>query len=98
MVVQYDNQNPFGLTENDVLGSFTFSNSPRYNGTLPALPAAAPHTFPYTPANVAFIGGTYVGIEYDLKTPYAYVFNASDRASAKGRHDPGSRLPRAFLA
>ena len=40
MVVQYDNQNPFGLTENDVFGSFTFSTSPRYNGKLPALPAA----------------------------------------------------------
>ena len=46
MVVQYDNQNPFGLTENDVLGSFTFANSPRYNGTLPALPPASTHTFP----------------------------------------------------
>ncbi len=84
MVVQYDNQNPFGLTENDVLGSFTFSTSPRYNGTLPALPAASVHTFPYTPANVAFVGGTYVGIESDLKTPYAYVMNASIARPVKG--------------
>lgn len=84
MVVQYDNQNPFGLTENDVLGSFTFSNSPRYEGSLPALPAASVHTFPYTPANVAFIGGTYVGIDSDLKTPYAYVFNASIARPLKG--------------
>ncbi len=84
MVVQYDNLNPFGLTENDVLGSFTFSNSPRYEGTFPALPAAATHTFPYTPANVAFIGGTYMGIESDLKTPYAYVFNASIARPLKG--------------
>ncbi len=84
MVVQYDNQNPFGLTENDVLGSFTFATSPRYNGTLPALPAASVHTFPYTPANVAFVGGTYVGIESDLKTPYAYVMNASIARPVKG--------------
>jgi hypothetical protein len=84
MIVQYDNQNPFGLTENDVLGSFTFSNSPRYEGTLPALPAASVHNFPYTPANVAFIGGTYVGIDSDLKTPYAYVMNASIARPLKG--------------
>jgi hypothetical protein len=84
MVVQFDNQNPFGLTENDVLGSFTFSTSSRYNGTLPALPAASVHTFPYTPANVAFVGGTYAGIESDLKTPYAYVMNASIARPLKG--------------
>ena len=84
MVVQYDNQNPFGLTENDVLGSFTFTSSPRYNGSLPALPAAAQHTFPYTPANVAYIGGTYVGMESSLKTPYAYVLNASIARLLKG--------------
>ena len=84
MVVQYDNQNPFGLTENDVLGSFTFATSPRYNGTLPALPPASVHTFPYTPANVAYVGGTYVGIASDLKTPYAYVLNASIARPLKG--------------
>jgi Carboxypeptidase regulatory-like domain len=84
MVVQFDNQNPFGLTENDVLGSFTFTSGPRYNGTVPALPAASTHTFPYTPANVAYIGGTYVGMESDLKTPYAYVFNASVARPLKG--------------
>ena len=28
MVVQFDNQNPFGLTENDVLGSFTWDSLP----------------------------------------------------------------------
>jgi hypothetical protein len=84
MVVQFDNQNPFGLTENDVLGSFTFATSPRYEGALPSLPAAATHTFPYTPANVAFIGGTYVGMKSDLKTPYAYVLNASIARPLKG--------------
>jgi hypothetical protein len=77
MIVQYDNQNPFGLTENDVLGSFTVASSQRYEGTLPPLPAPSTHTFPYTPANVAYVGGTYVGIDSDLKTPYAYVMNAS---------------------
>jgi hypothetical protein len=33
---------------------------------------------------VAFVGGTYVGIESDLKTPYAYVFNASVARPLKG--------------
>ena len=84
MVVQFDNQNPFGLTENDVLGSFTFSTANRYNGTLPDLPAASTHVFPYTPATVAYIGGTYVGMKSDLKTPYAYVLNASIARPLKG--------------
>jgi hypothetical protein len=85
MVVQFDNQNPFGLTENDVLGSFTGFSAPRYlNGTLPALPAASTHVFPYTPADVAFIGGTYVGMKSDLKTPYAYLLSASIARPLKG--------------
>ena len=84
LVVQFDNQNSFGLTENDVLGSFTGFNAPRYNGSLPALPAASTHAFPYTPADVAYIGGTYVGIKSDLKTPYAYVLNASVARPIKG--------------
>ncbi|MCU1336139.1 MAG: hypothetical protein JWO19_1720 [Bryobacterales bacterium] len=84
MIVQFDNQNSFGLTENDVLGSFTFASSSRYNGAFPALPAASTHTFPFTPANVAYIGGTYLGIQSDLKTPYAYVLNASIARPMKG--------------
>jgi hypothetical protein len=84
LVVQFDNQNSFGLTENDVLGSFTGFGAPRFNGSLPALPAASTHTFPYTPADVAYIGGTYVGIKSDLKTPYAYVLNASIARPIKG--------------
>ena len=77
MVVQYDTANSFGLTENDILGSFNFTTAPRYNGTFPALPAASVHTFPFTPPNVAAVCCTYVGIDSDLKTPYAYVVNAS---------------------
>jgi hypothetical protein len=77
MIVQFDNQNSFGLTENDILGSFNFTTASRYNGGLPALPAASPHTFPFTPPNVAAVCCTYLGIQSDLKTPYAYVVNAS---------------------
>jgi Carboxypeptidase regulatory-like domain len=77
MIVQFDNQNSFGLTENDILGSFNFTSANRYTAGLPALPAASPHTFPFTPPNVAAVCCTYLGIASDLKTPYAYVLNAS---------------------
>lgn len=77
MIVQFDNQNSFGLTENDILGSFNFTTAKRYTNGLPDLPAASPHTFPFTPPNVAAVCCTYLGIQSDLKTPYAYVFNAS---------------------
>ena len=77
MVVQFDNLSSFGLTENDILGSFTYSTSSRYNGALPALPTASQHTFPFQPPNIAAVCCTYMGIASDLKTPYAYVINAS---------------------
>ena len=77
MVVQFDNLASFGLTENDILGSFTYSTSSRYNGTLPTLPTATQHTFPFQPPNIAAVCCTYMGITSDLKTPYAYVVNAS---------------------
>lgn len=84
MIVQFDNQNSFGLTENDILGSFNFTTAPRYSGTLPALPSASPHTFPFQPPNVAAVCCTYLGIQSDLKTPYAYVINASIARPLKG--------------
>jgi len=84
MIVQFDNQNSFGLTENDILGSFNFTTAPRFSGTLPALPTASPHTFPFQPPNVAAVCCTYLGIQSDLKTPYAYVYNASIARPIKG--------------
>jgi hypothetical protein len=77
MIVQFDNLSSFGLTENDILGSFNFTTGPRFNGTLPALPAASTHNFPFTPSDVAAVCCTYMGINSDLKTPYAYVVSAS---------------------
>src|SRR5450432_3070039 len=76
--------NAFALTENDILGSFNFASAPRYNGSFPALPAASSHTFPFQPPNVAAVCCTYLGIESDLKTPYAYVINASIARPLKG--------------
>lgn len=84
MAVQYDTANSFGLSENDILGQFNFTTAPRFNGTFPALPAAGNHTFPFTPPSVNTLCCTYVGIDSDLKTPYAYVFNASTARPLKG--------------
>jgi hypothetical protein len=84
MAVQFDTANSFGLTENDILGSFNFTSAPRYNGSYPSLPTASTHTFPFQPPDVAAVCCTYVGINSDLRTPYAYVVNASAARPLKG--------------
>jgi hypothetical protein len=84
MAVQFDTANSFGLTENDILGSFNFTTAPRFDGTYPALPAASQHTFPFTPPNIAAVCCNYDGIDSDLHTPYAYVSNASVARPLKG--------------
>jgi hypothetical protein len=84
MVVQFDSANSFGLTENDILQSPTFTTANRYAGAFPALPTASIHTFPFTPPNVAAICCTYMGIQSDLKTPYSYVVNTSIARPLKG--------------
>ena len=78
LVTQFDNAASFGLTEVKNLGpSVNFATGPRYNGVLPTIAAAAPHTFPFTPAEVNFIGGNYMGISTDLHTPYSISMNMS---------------------
>src|SRR5207249_11979973 len=78
LVTQFDTAASFGLSDLKNLGpSVNFTTGPRYLGTLPAIPAATAHTFPYTPPEVNFIGGNYMGISTDLHTPYSMVFNMS---------------------
>ncbi len=78
LVTQFDTAASFGLTDIKNLGpSVNFTTGPRYLGTLPTIPSASPHTFPYTPPEVNFIGGNYMGISTDLHTPYSMVFNMS---------------------
>ena len=84
MAVQFDTTNSFGLTENDILGSFNFTTASRYNWSFPALPTASAHNFPFQPPNVAAVCCTYVGIDSNLKTPYAYTVNASIARPLKG--------------
>ncbi|MBI4906324.1 MAG: TonB-dependent receptor, partial [Acidobacteria bacterium] len=78
LVTNFDESASFGLTEIKNLGqSVNFTTGPRYNGTFPTIPNASTHTFPFTPPNVDFIGGNYMGIASDLKAPYSIVLNAS---------------------
>jgi hypothetical protein len=56
-----------------------FTTSPRYNGLtgLPALPAAAPGGFPFTPPTITGGFNEGVGVVSNLKAPYSLVFNAN---------------------
>ena len=65
--------------------SYTFSTSPRYNGTVPALPAAPTTGFPYTPPDVNGIVGEFQGIYPDLKSPYSILLNASFARQLPGK-------------
>jgi hypothetical protein len=86
LITQFDQFGSFGLstTLNNPV-SYTFSTSPRYNGTTPALPAAPTTGFPYTPPDVAGIVGEYVGIYPNLKSPYSILLNASFSRQLPGR-------------
>jgi hypothetical protein len=78
LVTNFDQAASFGLTEIKNLGqSVNFTTGPRYDGTFPPIPAASVHQFPFTPPNVDFIGGNYMGIASDLRTPYSVLLNAS---------------------
>ncbi len=55
--------------------SYNFTNSPRYNGTFPALTPAPAGGFPFTPPDIASISGTQYGINPNLVAPYSYVLN-----------------------
>src|SRR6195256_4640407 len=78
LVTQYDQYGSIGLaTKTNFPDSYSFSTSPRYNGSAPALPAVSQETFPFTPPNIAAISGEFMGISPDLKPPRSYILNAS---------------------
>jgi len=86
LIVNYDQFGSLGLSNpTNFPDSYSFTTSPRFNGTFPALPAAAPGGFPYTPPAIAAITGTFLGISQDLKTPYSYVLNASYSRQLPGK-------------
>ena len=86
LITEFDQFGSFGLatTLNNPV-SYTFSTSPRYNGTTPALPSAPTPGFPYTPPDVNGIVGEFQGIYPDLKSPYSILLNASFARQIPGK-------------
>jgi hypothetical protein len=84
LVTKFDNAASFGLSEVVRSSSVNFTTGQRYNGTLPTIPAATTHTFPFTPPAVDFIGGNYMGIDTNLHTPYSWNANVSVTRELRG--------------
>jgi hypothetical protein len=86
LITQFDQFGSFGLatTLNNPV-SYTFTTSPRYNGGLPAFPAAPTTGFPYTPPDVNGITGEFEGIYPDLKSPYSILLNAAFSRQLPGK-------------
>ncbi len=86
LITQFDQFGSFGLatTLNNPV-SYTFSTSPRYNGSVPALPAAPATGFPYTPPDVNGIVGEFQGIYPNLQSPYSILLNASFARELPGK-------------
>jgi carboxypeptidase family protein len=61
-----------------------FTTSARYP-SLPALPAAAPGGFPFTPPTITGGFDEGVGIVSNLKAPYSYVLNATYAKQLPGK-------------
>jgi hypothetical protein len=86
LIVNYDQFGSLGLSNpTNFPDSYSFTTSPRFNGTYPALPAAAAGGFPYTPPAIAAITGTFLGISPDLKTPYSIILNADFSRELPGK-------------
>ncbi len=78
LITQFDQFGSQGLAT--TLGSplsYNYTTSPRFNGTVPAMPGAPTGGFPYTPPDVHAIVGEYSGIYPSLVAPYSHLFNAS---------------------
>jgi hypothetical protein len=86
LIVNYDQYGSLGLSDpTNFPDSYSFTTSPRFTGTYPALPPAAAGGFPYTPPAIAAITGTFLGISPDLKTPYSIMLNASYSRELPGK-------------
>ena len=86
LITQYDQYGSIGMaTAGNFPDSYSFTTSPRYTGSAPALPTPANETFPVTPPNIAAIAGEFMGIAPNLKPPYSYVLNASFARELPGK-------------
>lgn len=86
LITQYDQFGSIGLSyKGNFPDSYSFSTSPRYNGSSPTLPQPAQQTFPFQPPNIAAISGDFEGISPNLKPPYAYILNMSFARELPGK-------------
>jgi hypothetical protein len=86
LIVNFDQFGSLGLSNpTNFPDSYSFTTSPRFTGTYPALPPAATGGFPYTPPAIAAITGTFLGISPDLKTPYSIILNADYSRQLPGK-------------
>jgi Carboxypeptidase regulatory-like domain len=86
LITQYDQYGSIGIANPENFpDSYSFSDSPRYNGAAPVLTPPATATFPVTPPNIAAIAGEFMGIAPNLKPPYSYVLNASFARELPGK-------------
>ena len=86
LITEFDQFGSLGLSS--TLGnpiSYTYTSSPRYNGTAPAQPASPAGGFPYTPPDISAIVGEFQGIYPNLKSPYSYIVNSTFAREIPGR-------------
>ncbi|HTQ53236.1 MAG TPA: carboxypeptidase regulatory-like domain-containing protein [Bryobacteraceae bacterium] len=86
LITQYNQFGSFGLatTLNNPV-SYNFTDSPRYDGSLPAFPVSPAGGFPYTPPEVNAISGEFQGIFPNLRSPYSMLLNASFAREIPGK-------------
>jgi hypothetical protein len=84
LVTKFDSSASFGLSDIVRSSSVNFTTGQRYTGTLPDIAAAPQHTFPFTPPEVNFIGGNYMGIDTTLHTPRSWNANVSVAREIRG--------------
>lgn len=84
LVTKFDNAASFGLSEVIRTPSVNVATGTRWNGTGIALPEPSPHVFPFTPPEVNFIGGNYMGIDTTLHAPYSFNANFSVARELRG--------------
>ena len=86
LITQYDQYGSIGLaTAGNFPDSYSFSDSPRYNGSAPGTPLPPQQSFPYVPPNIAAIAGEFMGIAPNLKPPMSYLLNASFARKIPGK-------------
>jgi hypothetical protein len=87
LVTEFDRTGSPGLASQVTQPANTdFSTAARFTGgALPALPPAPNARFPFTPATIVGGFNSQVGIASDLRTPYAYLLNASFARQLPGK-------------